>query len=136
MYMSISKHILPVSRYIVFVCVCVCVCDVNICVQLKQLHCWEWKYYVFFLWWVGGRFCTRLVGLQVIANKLKIYYLHVGKIQKARESNSICFYSIIHLIWHPQDGRGAALLNIPFVKQCLCWPKLLQVIFFLCFFIL
>jgi len=31
---------------------------------------------------VGGRVCTRLDGLQVIADKMKIYYyLHVGKIQ-------------------------------------------------------
>jgi hypothetical protein len=29
----------------------------------------------------GGRVCTRLVGLQVIAEKMKIYYLHVEKIQ-------------------------------------------------------
>ena len=55
------------SRNIVFMCVC----DVNISVQLKQLHYWEWEY---FLWWVGGRVSTRSVGLQVIAEKMNLNY--------------------------------------------------------------
>jgi len=86
---------------------------------------------LFWGWWVGGRVCTGWVGLQVNAEKMKIYsYIHVGKshihqmFPKGR-TNSKCLYSRIYLIWHPQDWRGAGLLNIPCVKQYL----------FLCFFI-
>jgi hypothetical protein len=32
-------------------------------------------------------------------------------------TNSKCSYSIIHLIWHPQDCKGAGLINNPFVVK-------------------
>jgi hypothetical protein len=38
---------------------------------------------LFLLWWVGGRVCARLVGLQVIADKMKIYYLPSRKNPKS-----------------------------------------------------
>ena len=41
----------------------------------------------------------------------------------------MCLCSRIYLIWHPHDWRGARLFNIPFVKQYLCLPKFLQVVF-------
>ena len=51
-------------------------------------------------------------------------------------TNSKCLYSRIYLIWHPLDWRDAGLLNIPsVVREYLHWPKLLQVIYSLCFFI-
>ena len=36
---------------------------------------------------------------------------------KSTWTKSMCLYNRIYLIWHPQDWRGAKLLNIPFVKQ-------------------
>jgi hypothetical protein len=58
-----------------------------------------------------------------------------GKKAISTRTNSMWLYSRMYLIWHPQDWRGAGSLNIPFVKQYLWWPKFLQVILFLCFFI-
>ena len=68
-----------------------------------------------------GRVFTRSVGLQVIAEKMKIYsYLHVVNFPYPQDDsyrpdkfNILC--SGISLIWHPQNWRGARLLNIPFV---------------------
>jgi uncharacterized membrane protein len=76
---------------------------------------------------VCGRFCTKWVGLQVIAEKMKIYsYLHVAKYPYPKDISQMpekfkCLYIIISLFWHPQNWRGARLLNIPLVlKQHLC----------------
>ena len=67
-----------------FVCVCVCVwCQYFYTIKTAQLL--GMKICLFFVWWVGWRVCARLVVLQVIADKMKIYYLHVGKMQKAHE---------------------------------------------------
>jgi len=90
---------------------------------------------------VGEDFNKKVI-LWVIAEKMKIYsYIHVGKIYIHRIfpeawTNSKGLYSRIYLIWHQLDWKGAVLLNVPFIKQHLYWPKFLHVIFPLCFFIL
>jgi len=43
-----------------------------------------------------------------------------------------CMYSWISVNWHLHNWRGATLFSIPFIKQYLYWPKLLQEIVFLC----
>jgi hypothetical protein len=43
---SVIRHILPVNRNVI------CFCDFNIHGQLKQLDCWEWKYFAMIF--VGG----------------------------------------------------------------------------------
>ena len=43
------------------------------------------------------------------------------------------FLSAYAVEFLPKNWKGAGLLNIPFIKQHLYWPKFLQVIFFLLF---
>jgi hypothetical protein len=80
---------------------------------------------MFFWGWCvgGGGVTTRWVCLHGITEKMKIRsYIHVGKNPYPQDvpkrwTNSNFLYSIIYLIWHPQNWRGARLLNILFIKQ-------------------
>ena len=111
-----------------------CVCDVSIFVQLNQLQCCEWIFF-FDERWVG---CVLSIweGLYSFiwfssnCKENEIMLSPYRKNLKSTWTNSVCLYNRIYLTWHPQ----ARSLNIPFVKQYLCWPKLLKVIFLLCFF--
>ena len=50
--------------------------------------------YFFLGWGVDGGVCTRLVGLRIIADKIKIYYhLRLGNMQKAHETIP-CAYTV------------------------------------------
>jgi len=76
-YMSVIRHILPLSRNVCFFC------DVSISGQLKQFYCWEIIIFAiimfFWGWCVGGRVCNRWGCLHGIAEKMKIdSYNQVG----------------------------------------------------------
>ena len=75
---------------------------------------------------LGGRVCTKWVGLHVTAKKIKIQsnllvikvFFH--RIIPKGQTNLSDYRVEFYLIWHPWDWRGDRVLNIQFVfKQYL-----------------
>ena len=116
-FMYIIRHNLNVSRN-VFVCL------FFMSGQLKQIHFWEWKCFAVILR-VGGWECLYKMGLYVSTRNCRddenifLYpcrkKFHIHHTRHKGCTNSNCLYTRIYLIWHPQDWRGAGLLNFPFV---------------------
>jgi hypothetical protein len=63
---------------------------------------------------VGGRVCTRLVGLQVIAGEIKIYYLHVGKFIKHLNLFHVLIQQNLFIL--PPTGWERCRI----IKYCVC----------------